>query len=137
MYFGNKTAAVTTCLLAGLVAYMAWLIRRRAAIQAWGRHTLALFFLGLFICCMAATRDGLHLTVQNAIDGSCAPGLFPLVSFPTIAGVTGAAVIVLAGLVTLFFREQRVRESLCFVMMGGFAWKIIAIELCRLLGGRG
>lgn len=136
MYFGNRTAALTTCLLAGLVVYMAWLIRRRAVIQDWGRHTLALFFLGLFICCVAATRDGLHLTVQNAIDGSCAPGLFPLVSFPTIAGAIGAAVIVLAGLASIFCREQRVREVLCFVMMLGIAWKIIVIELCRILGGR-
>ena len=29
-------------------------------------------------------------TIQHTIDGSCAPGLFPLVSIPTIIGCVGA-----------------------------------------------
>lgn len=119
LYLGDKTTTVTTCLLLGLLAFIVWSAWRRNSIQFWGRRMLILLAFGLLVCCWAATRDGLHLTVQNAIDGSCAPGIFALTSFPVAAGAIGAAVIVFSGLSAVFFRSQRVREVLFFVMSGG------------------
>ena len=83
----------------------------------------------------AAARDGLDRTIQCAIDGSCDPGLFPLMSIPTAAGCIGAAVIVLAALAALLSRSQHVREICFAVMSGGMAFKIAVLELSRLIIG--
>lgn len=59
---------------------------------------LGLLVFGLMVCCFAAARDGLDKTIQSTIDGSCAPGLFPLVSIPTVVGCIGAALILVAAI---------------------------------------
>ena len=86
LYFGNLVNTVTTLLLVVLLGFIGVSICHRAAITGWGRRTLLALVLGLVICCFAAARDGLDKTIQNAIDGSCAPGLFSLISIPTLAG---------------------------------------------------
>ena len=80
----------------------------------------------------AAARDGLDRTIQCAIDGSCDPGLFPIMSIPTAEDCIGAAVIVLAALLS---RSQHVREICFAVMSGGMAFKIAVLELSRLIIG--
>ena len=85
LYFGNLVNTVTTLLLVVLLGFIGVSICHRATITGWGRRTLLALVLGLVICCFAAARDGLDKTIQNAIDGSCAPGLFSLISIPTLA----------------------------------------------------
>lgn len=135
LYLGNKTAGITTLLLIGLIGWIAYTLKNRAEIRGWGGRVLALFAFGLVVCCFAAARDGLDRTIQCAIDGSCDPGMFPLVSIPTAAGCIGAAVIVIAALAALVSRSQHVREICFAVMSGGMAFKIAVIELSRLIIG--
>ena len=135
LYLGNKTAGITTLLLIGLIGWIAYTLKNRAEIRGWGGRVLALFAFGLVVCCFAAARDGLDRTIQCAIDGSCDPGMFPLVSIPTAAGCIGAAVIVIAALAALLSRSQHVREICFAVMSGGMAFKITVIELSRLIIG--
>ena len=92
-----------------------------------------MLIFGLVVCCLAATRDGLDKTIQLAIDGGCAPGLFPLVSIPTIVGCIGATLIVIAAIATPIARTQRVREIWFYVMSGGAVLKILTMEIARLL----
>lgn len=134
LYFGNGITIVTTLLLLGLIIYMILLIKNRENIISWGRRTLLLCAWGLIICCTAATRDGLHLTIQNAIDRSTAPGLFPIVSIPTVIGTVGAALIILAGIFSIFAHKQNTRRILCFICMSGIVLKIAVIELFRFIG---
>ena len=134
-YLGNKTAGITTLLLIGLIGWIGYTMKNRAEIRGWGWRVLALFAFGLIVCCFAAARDGLDRTIQCAIDGSCDPGLFPLMSIPTAAGCIGAAVIVLAALAALLSRSQHVREICFAVMSGGMEFKIAVIELSRLIIG--
>lgn len=134
-YLGNKTAGITTLLLIGLIGWIGYTMKNRAEIRGWGWRVLALFAFGLIVCCFAAARDGLDRTIQCAIDGSCDPGLFPLMSIPTAAGCIGAAVIVLAALAALLSRSQHVREICFAVISGGMAFKIAVIELSRLIIG--
>ena len=89
--------------------------------------------LGLAVCCFAAARDGLDKTIQHAVDGSCAPGLFPLVSVPTVVGCAGALLIVAAAIATPAARSQHAREIWFYVMSGGVVLKIVTMELARLL----
>lgn len=94
LYFGDITTTITTILLAALLGFMGYTIWHRAEIRTWGLHILLLAVFGLAVCCFAAARDGLDQTVQYMIDGSCAPGIFPLTGVPAIVGYIGAAIIV-------------------------------------------
>ena len=83
LYFGNTVTTVTTLMILALLGFIGYSVCSRAHIMFWGRRSAVLLVFGLAVCCFAAARDGLDKTIQHAIDGSCAPGLFPLVSVPT------------------------------------------------------
>ena len=85
------------------------------------------------VCCFAAARDGLDKTIQYAIDGSCVPGIFPLVSVPTIIGCIGALIIIVAAIATPIAKTQRAREIWFYLMSGGVTLKIVTMEISRLL----
>ena len=84
-------------------------------------------------CCFAAARDGLDKTIQHAIDGSCAPGLFPLVSVPTVIGCVGALLILMAAIAAPIAKTQKMREVWFYVMSGGAVLKIATMEIARIL----
>lgn len=133
LYFGNLVNTVTTLLLVVLLGFIGVSICHRATITGWGRRTLLALVLGLVICCFAAARDGLDKTIQNAIDGSCAPGLFSLISIPTLAGCVGAFLILLAAVATLFTHSQHMREAWFYVLSVGVLLKVVTVEVCRFL----
>lgn len=94
LYFGNAVTTATTLMILALLGYIGFSVWNRGNIACWGRRTLLLLVFGLVVCCFAAARDGLDKTIQHTIDGSCAPGVFPLVSVPTVVGCAGALLIV-------------------------------------------
>ena len=100
LYFGNAVATATTLMILALLGFIGWSVFNRVNISCWGRRSAAVLIFGLAVCCFAAARDGLDKTIQNAIDGSCTPGLFPLVSIPTIVGCVGALLIIIAAIAT-------------------------------------
>ena len=112
LYFGNVTTTATTIMILCLLGFMGYTVVHRENVTYWGRRSLLLLVFGLVICCFAAARDGLDKTIQNAVDGSCAPGVFPLVSFPNLIGCIGAAVIVIAAIATPIAK--------CYVRRGAF-----------------
>ena len=133
LYFGNRVAAVTAimiCVLLGFIGYSVW---NRRNIQFWGRRSLFLLFYGLVVCCFAAARDSLDKTIQCAIDGSCAPGVFQLVSVPTIIGCGGAAIILIAAVATVIARSQHTKELWFYIMSSGLVLKIVTVEISRIL----
>ena len=126
LYFENAVTTVTTLMILALLGYISWSAAHRAAIQHWGCRSLFLLAFGLAVCCCAAARDGLDKTIQQAIDGSCAPGLFQLVS-------VGALVIVIAAIATPIAKTQRAREVWFCVMSGGAVLKIATVEIARII----
>ena len=84
-------------------------------INYWGRRSLFVAVYGLVICCFAAARDGLDKTIQYAIDQSCKPGIFELISLPTIIGSIGATVIIIVGVMSIFIHAQQ-KIKLCFLL---------------------
>ena len=133
LYFGNTTTAVTTVMILALLGYIGYSFINRTNIQYWGRRSLLLLVFGLVICCFAAARDGLDKTIQCAIDGSCPPGIFPLVSIPTIIGCIGALIIIVAAIATPIAKTQRAREVWFFLMSGGAVLKIVTMEIARII----
>ena len=133
LYFGNAITTATTLMLLALLGFIGWSVLNRTSIQYWGRRSTVLLAFGLVVCCFAAARDGLDKTIQHAIDGSCAPGLFRLVSVPTIVGCVGALLIIVAAIATPIARTQKMREVWFYVMSGGAALKIVTIEIARII----
>ena len=82
LYFGNAVTTATTMMILALLGFIGYCGVNSADIRYWGRRSAALLVLGLVVCCFAAARDGLDKTIQYAIDGSGAPGVFPLISVP-------------------------------------------------------
>lgn len=132
LYFGNTVTTVTTIMLLVLIGFIGTSILNRSNINYWGRRSLFLLVYGLMICCFAAARDGLDKTIQNKIDGSCAPGIFPLVSIPNLIGCIGAAIIIVAAIATPIAKSQHMREIWFHVMSGGIMMKILVVEIARL-----
>ena len=133
LYFGNTTTIVTTVMILALLGYIGYSFVNRSSIQYWGRRSVLLLVFGLVVCCFAAARDGLDKTIQHAIDGSCAPGVFPLVSVPTIIGCVGALLIIVAAIATPIAKTQRAREIWFFLMSGGAVLKIVTMEIARII----
>ena len=133
LYFGNAITTVTTLMLLALLGFIGWSVLNRTSIQYWGRRSTILLVFGLVVCCFAAARDGLDKTIQHTIDGSCAPGLFPLVSIPTIVGCVGALLIIIAAIATPIAKTQRAREIWFYVMSGGAVMKIVTMEIARII----
>ena len=133
LYFGNAVTTATTVLILALLGFIGYSIGSRASILYWGRRTAFLLVFGLVVCCFAAARDGLDKTIQHAIDGSCASGLFPLISIPTIVGCIGAALIIIAAIAAPIAKTQRMREIWFYVMSGGIGLKIVTMEIARVI----
>ena len=133
LYFGNTVITVTTVMILALLGFMGYSILNRANVRYWGCRSLFLLVFGLAVCCFAAARDGLDKTIQCAIDGSCAPGLFPLVGVPTIIGCIGALIIIVAAIATPIAKTQHTRAVWFYLMSGGIMLKIVTMEIARLL----
>ena len=133
LYFGNAVTAATTVMILALLGFIGYSVFNRADILYWGRRSAILLVFGLVGCCFAAARDGLDKTIQHAIDGSCAPGLFPLVSVPTIIDCIGALLIIIAAVATPIAKTQHSREIWFYVMSGGAVLKIATMELARII----
>lgn len=133
LYFGNAVTTATTLMILALLGFIGWSICNCANIQYWGRRSAVLLVFGLVVCCFAAARDGLDKTIQHAIDGSCAPGLFPLISVPNIIGCAGALLIIIAAVAVPAAKTQRAREMWFYVMSGGAVLKIVTMEIARII----
>lgn len=132
LYFGNMVTTVTTLMIVSLVGFVGYSISNRSSINFWGRRSLFVLAYGLVICCFAAARDGLDKTIQSTIDGSCAPGVFPLISIPNLIGCIGAAIIIIAAIATPIAKSQHMRQIWFYVMSGGITMKILVMEIARI-----
>lgn len=133
LYFGNMVTTVTTVMILSLVGFIGYSIFNRSNINFWGRRSLFVLIYGLVICCFAVTRDGLDKTIQFTIDGSCKPGIFSLVSIPNIIGCIGAAIIIIAAIVTPISKSQHMREIWFYVMSSGVMLKVVVMEIARII----
>lgn len=132
LYFGNAVTSATTGMILIMLGFIGYSVYNRENIQYWGRRTALLLIFGLVVCCFAAARDGLDKTIQHTIDGSCAPGIFQLISIPTVVGCIGALFIIIAAIATPAAKTQQVREVWFYIMSGGAVMKIATMEIARI-----
>ena len=132
LYFGNGVVTATTIMIIGLVGFIIYSAANRASINYWGRRSLFVLIFGLVVCCFAAARDGLDKSIQQAVDGSCAPGIFPLLSFQNLIGCIGAAIVIISVIATFASKSQSAREIWFYVMSGGVLLKVAVVEISRI-----
>ena len=133
LYFGNTVSTFTTLMILALLGFIGYSVYNRESIEHWGRRTAFVLVFGLLICCFAAARDGLDKTIQHTIDGSCAPGIFPLISVPTVIGCVGAFIILIAAIASPIAKTQKMREVWFYVMSGGALLKIVTMDVSRII----
>lgn len=131
LYFGNTLTTVTTIMILGLLGYIVFCIANKNT-NHWGLRSLFLLIYGLVICCLAATRDGLDKTIQYAIDGSCDPGIFSLISIPTVVGCIGALLIIISAIATPIAKAGHTREIWFYIMSSGVILKVLTMEIARI-----
>ncbi len=133
LYFENAVTTATTLMILALLGFIGYSIFNRSNISYWGRRSAILLIFGLVVCCFAAARDGLDKTIQHSIDGSCASGIFALLSIPTIVDCIGALLIIIAAIGTPIAKSQKVREIWFYIMSGGAVLKIATMEIARII----
>lgn len=133
LYFESPLKIGTLFLTLGLGAFIIVSLVQRQSVERWGWRILVLAALGLWLCCLAATRDGYHLTVQNAIDGSVAAGLFGLKSLQSTLCCICGGVIFLGGLSAIFVHNQTYRFGMFTVLSIAFMTKVLTIEVSRII----
>lgn len=133
LYFGNAVTTATTIMILAILVYIGYSVINSNSVQFWGRRSAIVLVFGLVICCFAAARDGLDRTIQHAIDGSCEPGIFGLISVPTVIGCVGALLIIVAAVATPISRSQHMREIWFYIMSGGALLKILTMEFARII----
>ena len=133
LYFGNSVTTATTIMILAILVYIGYSVINSNSVQFWGRRSAIVLVFGLVICCFAAARDGLDRTIQHAIDGSCEPGIFGLISVPTVIGCVGALLIIVAAVATPISKSQHMREIWFYIMSGGALLKILTMEFARII----
>ena len=84
LYFGNTTTTITTLMILCLLGFIGYTIFQRANILYWGRRTLFVLVFGFGYLLSCGSQRRADKTIQHTIDGSCAPGIFPLLSIPNL-----------------------------------------------------
>ncbi len=120
-------------MILAILVYIGYSVINSNSVQFWGRRSAIVLVFGLVICCFAAARDGLDRTIQHAIDGSCEPGIFGLISVPTVIGCVGALLIIVAAVATPISKSQHMREIWFYIMSGGALLKILTMEFARII----
>ena len=132
LYLGSPVRVQSLLLMLALAGFIIASLVRRETVERWGWRILVLA-AGLVLCPLAAARDGYHLSVQNAIDGSVAAGLFNVKSVQSVICCISGGVIFLAGLSALFVPHQTYRFWVFAVLSAAFTVKVLTIEVSRVI----
>lgn len=136
LYFGNSTAVLALISILIVLVFIGLSIKKRNNIQYWGRRVCILFFLGLFVCCVVATRDQYDKSVQALIQGVAQiPGTFPLISATSIQSnvcAIGGGLLALFSFLSIWIKKQSFRKVAFFIMSVIFIGKVFIIEITRI-----
>jgi len=123
LYFKDAVTTITTVLVLGLILLAGGLILKRQKVQKWGKFILIFIVLGTAVSGLSAARD-LYM-----MDGA----LFTVSSFQsTVCSILGG-LIFLSGLIALFFKNQKVKRCIFYLISGFFTVQVLTIEISRLL----
>jgi hypothetical protein len=128
LYFGNVIAILTTVFVLALIALTVLSVTQHGKISKWGRRILVFVLVGTAISALSATRDA--YIMENA--------LFTVSSLQSTVCSIAGGLIFLAGIVSIFVRNQTFRKTSFFVISAFFLVQVLTIEISRvamLVGG--
>ncbi|MEE1251111.1 MAG: hypothetical protein UHU19_18045 [Lachnospiraceae bacterium] len=120
-------------LLVILIAYVCCMAYAHNKVPFWGRHIALLTLLGLFICCVVATRDNYDLSVQASFDHAVTAGLFTIDSIQSKVCCICGGIIACASLSSIFVKNQKYRRFMYFAVAGTAIIKMLVIEFSRMV----
>ena len=134
LYFGNTVTTVTTIMILVLLGFIGESIAKTDKHQLLGtqKSVPSGIWTGYYAALQRRGTDQTR-TIQNTIDGSCAPGVFPLISIPNLIGCVGAAIIIIAAIATPIAKSQHMRQIWFYVMSSGVMLKILVMEVARII----
>jgi hypothetical protein len=122
LYFKDAVTTITTVLVLGLILLAGGLILKRQKVQKWGKFILIFIVLGTAVSGLSAARD-LYM-----MDGA----LFTVSSFQsTVCSILGG-LIYLSGFIALFFKNQKIKRCIFYLISGFFIVQVLTIEISRL-----
>lgn len=122
LFFGDAVSTITTVLVLGLVAFLAWTVVRGRHVEAWGRRILLATLVGTALSGLSATRDAFMM--DNA--------LFALTGAQSLICSIAGGIIYLLGLTALVVRRQGWRKAVFHVVAALLVVQIITIEGTRI-----
>ncbi|HSP46731.1 MAG TPA: hypothetical protein VLN47_01460 [Clostridiaceae bacterium] len=130
---GLVTSIAAAVLAIGVFAYIGFTLSQKDRIQSWGKRILVLGAFGLLLCILVAYRDGYHLSVQAAMDGSVLPGRFTLDSMQSTVASIGGGLIAFSAVSAFFVKKQAYRRNMFLLLSAAILFKTLVIELSRVL----
>ena len=127
LFFKDLLSTLSTAVVIVVVLFIVIITVKSPSIKKWGRLTLILTFVGLFLCCLAVTRDNY---VQALLEES---GLFALNSLPINTAYIAGAINAYAVLSSMFVKDQKYRKVMFFLLSSSIISKIIVIEVSRII----
>jgi hypothetical protein len=133
LYFRDITTTISTLLVVGILIFIGIIAAKHKNVRLWGRQIAILAVWGLIVCIAVALRDKYHLSVQASMDPKILPGLFTIESIQSTLCCLGGAVIAFCTISSIFIRKQGYMKAMFFILSGTVIFKILVIELSRLL----
>ena len=94
---------------------------------------MVITFGGLYLCYLAATRDGYVESVQSIIDGTTQIGLFAVNSIQSYLAAIGGIAIILIAIVSIFIKKQKYGKRIFSILSLIIIFKIFLIEISRII----
>lgn len=133
LYYKDAVSILSTLSILLFLVFFLYMILHHNEIQHWGRYVIGLAIAGLYICCIVATRDQYHVSVQGSIEQTGVQGLFAVDSKTAYLAYAGAFVIVASLLLACFLHTQSYWKLAFFLLSSAMLFKIVVVEVSRIL----
>lgn len=126
LFFGDLWSILSSITLLIILIFTTLSIISNRKIELWGRRTLVLTIIGLALCCFAVMRDDYVTALQGG------EGFFALDSLQVNLSYAGGAINLIAGISSVFVKNQKYRRIMFFVLSASIIFKILIIEISRI-----
>lgn len=133
LFLNGKWTILSTIFVVLVLVYITVVMIKNKKITNWGRHIMVITFGGLYLCYLAATRDGYVESVQSIIDGTTQIGLFAVNSIQSYLAAIGGIAIILIAIVSIFIKKQKYGKRIFSILSLIIIFKIFLIEISRII----
>lgn len=133
LFLNGKWTILSTIFVVLVLSYITVVMIKNKKITNWGIHIMVITFGALYLCYLAATRDGYVESVQNIIDGTTQIGVFAVNSIQSYLAAIGGIAIILIAIVSIFIKKQKYGKRIFSILSLIIIFKIFLIEISRII----